>query len=91
MAQAEGQGLLQQRKGLKSGVNAQVVLSCLLAFPELPPEPERNRGTGNRCSGSYRSNPGVLRGMRLEGPCRAYSEQEALVFVFCRGKTPSWA
>lgn len=35
MAQAEGQGLLQQRNGLKSGVNAQVVLSCLLALQSL--------------------------------------------------------
>lgn len=55
MAQAEDQGLLQQRNGLKSGLNVQVVLSCLLAFQSslnllAAPELERDTGTGSRCS-----------------------------------------
>lgn len=37
VAQAEDQGLLQQRNGLKSGLNAQVTLSCLLAFQSSLP------------------------------------------------------
>lgn len=37
VAQAEDQGLLQQRNGLKSGLNAQVTLSCLLVFQSSLP------------------------------------------------------
>lgn len=39
------------------------------------------------CPGSYSLNPGVLGAQeRLEGPCGACSEQEALVFIFHVGK-----
>lgn len=77
--------------------STQVVLSCLLAMQSLLSSTswllQSQRETQEQAIDVQVATDQIQvcwepkTGMRLEGPCRACSEPEALVFVFQRGKT----